>query len=409
MRRTLFVVLITLVSTAFLGCGSNPTTTTSGGISKKLPSLAPAYTGTYTTDILNNPVPFAIKLTQTGKNIIGNFTSTKITGTLTGTLEGSTLLITITEPGESGTISMVGTLSNDNDSIALIEISGTDVFGLHTSGSGNCSGGTAPTSPFADSYNGVVEMDNLGVFSSYRFQTGNYPILITNLSSDGHGSYSGAFFSQFATGILCLASTANTDPITLQPLLYKSDLTYSLNDGIDIPTVSTVHGYSLATMPLLLSTSLPNPYRLIVVAQVPSPHKVDLHPGNPSNDLVGGWTYSGDSPISNLISLSVKILPSGSNSFTAQVNARLKVNGVTDTIYGTLRGGYDVAPHDGYAMHFTVPPNGIPLTISNNSGQTKQLDLYLVWVDNQTLTMQMGIDTTGNGPSRITMLKDRSF
>jgi hypothetical protein len=109
--------------------------------------------------------------------------------------------------------------------------------------------------------------------------------------------------------------------------------------------------------------------------------------------------------------MTMTITPKGSGVFTATVNATVMVNGKADTVSGMLQGTYDLQPHpdpsvagSGYAVRFTVPSGGSPLTITNSSGMTTQFDVYLVWTDSTSLNMQVMVNSTGTANEASVLL-----
>jgi hypothetical protein len=304
----------------------------------------------------------------------------------------------------------------DNNSLSIGSISGTDTYGYHANGSGSCTTPATQTeSPYYSSYNGVIfNLQNYGTLPTYQTPTGSYPVLISGFGSDGGSYYAGVFQSQPVTGIFVLGPNTQNISNSFVPLIVaNSGVTYYLNDGIDSPTGNT-YGYGLTSMPFYLSVPTSNP--LIFTSAAGATSNLDLHPGDPRVDMAGSWKYAALTvPVDGIDNLNMTITSIDGNVFTAAVSATIISGGNADTVSGSIQGIYDLLPHNDpsfpgdnnktYAACFTVPTGGTPLLITNNSGNTTQFDVYLMWIDIKAGLMKVVVNSTGGSEISVVLTK----
>lgn len=390
-----FMVVIAL---AVAACGpKTETTADKTSTTGKAPAIAGTYSGAYTTNIITSTTPYTLTITQDGYNLGGQFTSLKISGPVTGTVAADkTMSLTITEARSLGTIKV--TLSSVGSGFAVTSVSGTDVFGIHTSGSGTGVTSTSPVSLLANGYNGIGTFVNNGALP---IASGIYPISVTNLLPDGSGNYSGVVTNKFVSGMLSIQ--------------YYSE--YSLYSGI------IYTGFGTSTWALknggFTSSDIANNLSLTILDDLAFPsvfaYVMTLHPGDFTKVFPGTWNYNNpDQTATGILSLQLVVTsPDGVNySVNAAANVRQVAGGPVDTVSGTLGGAYNLNPvtnpraASGRVFQVALAPSG-SLTLKDNSGSTTGLSVYIDWLDNSTAkpTALISVDTGSKTWADITLEK----
>jgi hypothetical protein len=355
-------------------------------------SVAGNYTGTYTTNVVTASTPYSLTLDQSGNTVTGTFASTKISGKVYGTVAANnTIALTITEPRMLGTIT--ATMTPTGSAWALSSLAGTDVFGVHTTGTGTVTKIiTPPISVFANGYNGTATITNFSNLTSNPVTTpgGTYPVSITGLLPDGSGCYSGVIANRFAAGILSISYIALASQYT--GIIYSGgaqNWVFGYSGG----------GFLLSDLPSAMMLE-----RLDTGAAYLYSTSMILHPGDITKTLPGTWAYTNPVPTAaGIQSLSATITGVGGLSYTASVTATIRqtVGDPVDTVSGTLQGNYDLNPaRDSFTgtrvFQLGLVPTGT-LNITNNSGLTTGLGIYLDWVDNSTIPMKSQVSVhSGN-------------
>lgn len=391
--------LLTFSLSACGGGGEEPSTGTladgtgsNGGIVNTAPSVAGNYTGVYNTNVVTASTPYSLTLYQNGSEVTGIFTSIKISGSVYGTVAANNIItLTISEPRMLGTIK--ANMTPTGNTWTLSGLSGTDVFGVHTTGTGTATKrNTPPTSVFANGYNGTATITNFSHLTPNPVTTpgGIYPVSITGLLPDGSGGYSGAIANRFVSGMLSISYY----PSGLQYLgrVYcggSGTQDWAFGNG----------GFQLSDLPSDMML-----YRLDIGGAYLSSTSMSLHPGDITKTLPGTWTYSNPLPTAvGIQSLSANITGIDGLSYTASVTATIRqtTGGPVDTVSGTLQGNYDLNPALDSFTGTRVFQLGLTstgsLNITNNSGLTSGLGIYLDWVDNSTTPMKSQISVhSGN-------------
>jgi hypothetical protein len=396
------VLFLGLVGSCFslAACGggsgtssSSGSTTTSGGSNNTnngqpgtAAVLAQNYKGTYRTNIITTSPSFLLTLTQNGSAFSGTFTSIKIAGQAVGTVSGSNITFTVTEPGNGGQVTFTGTVSGSTMTIG--SITGLDTFGNNTSGTGSCTAlATPPISNFTTAYNGIAYLGNNSNFigaqsvgvTPFAPTSGNYPVSVTGFAPDGSGNYAGSFTSGFLSGIFTMNWFSNGGYYYFQ--LYPQNALSWFGGQNQSPSDSSIALSPPGTTGSYVTSTL------------------NLHPGSISSDLAGTYTFTGTA-IPGVKNLQMVITSTDGIHFSAQITGAVQeASGAqVDTVSGALQGVYDLQPHadpaiynSGYAIKFAAA-GGAPLTIGNNSGLTPSFTVYLSYVDTATGTINVDVD-----------------
>jgi len=405
MKKRLIWWLGALIMVSLTACGGSDSGSDSpsgapgsGGSPNTAAKVDGNYTGSYTTNLIPS-TPFALSLSRSGSIVTGQFTSTKISGSVSGSVNDSgTVEITITEPRSLGTVNM--TLLPSGQNITVSSVTGTDLFGKHTSGTGFANVAAAPpVTLFANGYNGVATFINMSPLPLFGTQSGTYPVSITGILPDGSGGYSGTIKNKFAAGLLS---------IVYVPAAAK--YVGTIYQGNDAPNwIVGDGGFNISDMENNLYM-----YRLHSTAADVYTSSCALHSGDFIKVLPGTWSYTNpDSAAIGVQSLTATIVSGNGISYIAQVSAvvRQVVGGPVDTISGTLVGTYDLNPtinnHTGARVFQLGLVATSPLTITNNSGATTNFAIYIAWVDNSTSPLKslISVDTGNRAWPDITLTR----
>lgn len=371
------------------GAGGTVGSTGGGGGGSTTPGVAGQYTGAYKTNVITSSTPYALYLTQNGSTVSGRFVSTKITGQVGGSVANDgTLTLIVSEPVGLGTI-YVSMAPTGSGTWTLATISGSDVFGTHTSGSGTLAPMVStPSTTFASGYNGYANFLNNSATSTapVPFPSGMYPMSITNIASDGSGyGWSGTMYNAFFSGILSLSYITSGSIYTGQ--IYPGGGAYRWvmgNGGFFLSDIaSNLYFYRLDPSMTYIDTS-----------------SVRLWPGDLTQDIPGTWSYTNPNQSAvGILSASVTYGPTNGSIYTAQVSVSLRqtAGGAVDTVTGLVSGFYDLSPATtshavGRTFQFKMaPPDAQSLTITNNSGLTTGFSLYMNFMNSSTSPKQLDL------------------
>lgn len=371
-------------------------------------NIAGEYTGSYKTNLITADTPFYLTLKQAGTTLTGQFSSVKISGTVTGRIANTdkSFTVTVTEPYGAG--SVVVSFSQAGNHWTILSVTGTDVFGAHTSGSGTLAVATGVTSPFANGYNGYGNFVNNTNASDQVIATvsGTYPISMTSLLPDGSGKgWSGVMNNIFMSGMM---------NIIYNPVM-------SMYDGNIVKTGSA---YPWGMGPGNFVTDLADPTGGFMYFWRSDPslnvyidsNSVVLHPGDITKTLPGVWTYTNPSTTAaGVVSMTLTVTSVDGVHYVGQVSAIIRQSdgsAVVDLVSGTLSGAYDMTPHTN--PHITPErvfqikmSSSSALNITNPSGLTSDLVVYLNYVDNSTSPMQsvVNVDSGNRAWGDITLTK----
>ncbi len=404
MKRSILLAIAGLLMLQLMGCGGGGgggsasdttpgTTTTTTTPSVPAPVVAGTYEGTYKTNILTSLIPYSLTITQSGSALTGDFASQKISGAVSGTVAADkTMTLTVTEPRSLGSVVVV--LTPAASGYTITSVKGTDVFGGHTVGTGTAASVTAPVVPvFANGYNGTGTFINSSDLSTNPVSTpaGTYPVSITNLRPAGGGNYAATLVNKFTVGLLGIQYIPAASAYF--GLVYSSPgvLPYILGNGGFTPasmlTNQMLYRGEMASITYITTTSMA------------------LHPGDFTKVFPGAWTYTNpDSAAVGILSMQITATSSNGINYSAQAtaNVRQSVGGPVDTVSGALTGIYNLDPAvnpraaAGRVFQMALNPSGA-LTLTNNSGLTTSLTMYVAWVDNGTLPEKALVSVdTGN-------------
>lgn len=385
------------------GDGAGATTGTGGtvgsGAGTTVVNVAGNYTGTYKTNIIVSNLPYSLSLQQNGSSLTGQFNSRAITGTVTGTVAADkSMALTITEPAGVGTVNVA--LTPSGNSWVVSSVTGTDAFGIHTSGSGTVTANNTPlTSVFANGYNGYGTFANQSNLSGQIIGTasGTYPISISNLLPDGSGTgWSGTFSNLFVSGIIGISYVNGASLYT--GVIYPAPGSY--------PWAVGNGGFQVSEMLTNMYFSRVEPNSMTTYVDTVS---TSLHNGDIAKTLPGTWTYTNPDPnVAGIASMSITVTTNGWN-YTGQVTASIRQTAndpTTDTVTGTITGVYNLAPytnpHIGSKRVFQMKwanSGGTPLTITNPSGLTSDLIVYVNYVENSTTPMRFVVNVDSGNKS----------
>lgn len=388
--------LLAVTSLIIAACGGGGGASAGSGTSDgtaatvQAPVVGGNYSGTYHTNAISS-TPYSMWISQADSILTGDFTSTKISGKVTGTVSADKIMtLTVTEPRSLGSIQI--TLTPSGTGYVVSSISGTDVFGMHTSGSGTVAAAAAPASEFANGYNGTATFLNGTATSAVPVTTsgGTYPISITNILPDGNGGYSGVIVSKIVAGMLGITyvpvasqyvGTVYTGPSSLKFIMGNGGFTLA-----DMLSNQTLYRQESNTSAVYLYTT-----------------SMALHPGDFGKVFPGvTWSYTNpDQTAVGILSMKLNVAPSNGINYSAAVTSSIRytAGGPVDTVSGNVSGTYDLnqavnprAP--GRVFQLVLTPSA-PLVIANNSGLTANMNIYVAWVDNGSSTRQalMTVDT----------------
>lgn len=409
MKSRILLILMMFVSLQMAACGgggsSTPGTDSNpgGGGSSNLPVVAGDYSGSYTTNVITTSTPYALSLTQSGSSLSGQFTSTKISGAVSGTVAADkSMALTVTEPRLLGTVSL--NLTPTNNGYTITSVSGTDAFGTHTTVVGTAVTSTPPVATLANGYNGIGTFLNGSATSTVPvgLASGTYPVSITNLLPDGSGNYSGVVACKYVGGLISF--TYSPGASLYYGMIYPGGTTpkWQFGNGgfttADITNALNMYRYEPINANYLYTTSM------------------TMHSGDFSKVFPGlTWTYTNpDQSATGVLSMQLQVLPTNGVGYTAQLSASVRqtVGGVVDTISSLVSGNYDLNPAvnshvAGRVFQLKLSPVAGSSVITNNSGLTTNADLYVAWVDNSNGTnkSQISVDTGNKAWPDITLTK----